>query len=110
MYFRCEYPCPKCGGPVSESPSCPGYPGKARKADGTYYDTTMVCYPFCGNATEFTCDDRKKCGWWWREENNRATSEWNSEQQKNIEMGPRPDWLDDWILANEPDDEDDDDS
>lgn len=105
-YYRCEYPCPKCGGRVSEEPSCAGYPGKGRLADGRTYDTTMVCSPPCGGATEFACDDMKGCGWWLREPNRRHTSKWNWEQKKHIEMGPRPEWMDAWEKENSSQDDD----
>lgn len=101
LYFACAYTCPKCGGAVSETPDCPGYGHDETLPDGTIRRKVMVCYPFCGNATYFSCDDRAGCGWWWREENRRSTTEWNSYSRTEVEMGPRPDWLDAWVKERE---------
>lgn len=89
-----EHRCPTCGAFTKYYADCAGYLGKARKSDGTYYETVLVCNPpsSCGGATLYECTD-ESCGWWWREPNNRAIKSWNGTLRVYIEMGPEPMWL-----------------
>lgn len=82
-----DHPCPKCGKRVEQDTDCPGYP--STQSDGS--KRIMVCFPPCGNAMIYECEDHDGCGWWWREPNRRGNTNY-----RGVAMGPKPEWSVSW--------------
>lgn len=100
-----DYRCPSCGSLVEWEPDCPGYPGYDHVGKR---NTTMVCYPACGNADYFQCTS-KTCAWWYREPNRRGDG--YKFNVGVVAIGEKPDWFDAataWRMSIEEEDDDDD--
>lgn len=71
--------CPSCMGEVKSEPICPGFydPGSAQ---------WMQCYPCCGKATLYECE-QLVCGWWYVDNIN-PRSLFHAENEKK-----RPPWI-----------------